>query len=212
MYVGPWIFLSALALGSVSFPPSAPPFVGLGMLDQPSPPADAELPHGHTQKADLRAPIKRLAKGTGSLWREANERKDLVPKTVLARRGEKGAGRIKGTGRGGGGDSLSGAGCGGFCPVFSVLGHGVVRIKIGQRRPFRTAGSKRRRLRGTATPAFFRAMDGPLVIGVEVRLGLFIDRGDGLIGLFAISMLETLFLFLFFVLHAASELVFFFSA
>lgn len=146
--------------------------------------------HTHTQRharaADSRAPIKRLAQGTD---REANGReKDLV--LELCWHGpprEKGAGRGTDTGGGGAGIPLrasklkKGAG-GGVCPAFSGLGHGVVRIKIGQRRPFRlrAAGSKWR-LRVMASPAFFRPMDGPLAIGVEVRLGLVIKRGEGLI-------------------------------
>ena len=34
---------------------------------------------------------------------------------------------------------------------------------------------------GNASPAFFRPMNGPLAIGVEVRLGLVSKRGEGLI-------------------------------
>lgn len=110
VYVCPWIPLSALAFGSVSFRPPSPLSLGLARLDQPSPPAHQDThTHTHTQRharaADSRAPIKRLAQGTD---REANGReKDLV--LELCWHGpprEKGAGRGTDTGGGGAGIPL----------------------------------------------------------------------------------------------------------
>ena len=190
VYVCPWIPLSALAFGSVSFRPPSPLSLGLARLDQPSPPAHQDT-HTHTHsetraRCGLEGPYQKTCPGNWQGGERTRERP--CPRTVLAWPAErKGGGAWYGYGWRGRGDSLARVEVeercrGGVCPAFSGLGHGVVRIKIGQRRPFRlrAAGSKRR-LRVMASPAFFRPMDGPLAIGVEVRLGLVIKRGEGLI-------------------------------
>ena len=103
----------------------------------------------------------------------------------MARPREKGAGRGTGTGGGGAGIPLRAStlkkGAGGLSCLLRPRSRGgqnknrSASAIQAQSRRFKAAAS------GNASPAFFRPMDGPLAIGVEVRLGLVIKRGEGLI-------------------------------
>ena len=161
-------------------PPVVSSFVGLGTFGSAFPASPPRYRHTHTRARapDSRAPIKRLAQGTD---REANGRERPCPRTVLAWPAREKRGRGVWYGWRGRGDSLGEGRCGGVCPAFSVRprsrgGQNKNRSASAiqaQSRRFKAAAS------GNASPAFFRPMDGPLPVGVEVRLGLVVKGVKG---------------------------------